>query len=282
MASLFDKLKLPPHQSGELPLPDGSVLPYVLAGTGESPIVMLPGFWDGLLPVHEAGEIYARRLQPRLKTHLFVILGRRHPLPENFGIEKLAEDAALAVEKLGIGSAYWECTSAGGPIGQALAVKRPDLVRGLILSCTFHRSSPHTQEIFQDWLALLQEGQWEDFVWSLVLYTHRPGNLRRDKLTRPYLVGPERSLKYPQRIINLLAPLKDFDHRLLLPDIQAPAVVIGGLSDRLIPAEIQREMSDLITTCRARLYPNFGHHNDVENPEHAAEVEKFIQRTTKS
>ena len=58
----------------------------------------------------------------------------------------------------------------------------------------------------------------------------------------------------------------EFDHRPILPDIEHPALVIGGQEDSVIPAHIHRKMSDLIPNSHLNLYPGHGHGNDQENP----------------
>ena len=58
----------------------------------------------------------------------------------------------------------------------------------------------------------------------------------------------------------------DFDNRSILPDVEHPALVVGGQEDSVIPAHIYREMADLISISHLILYPGHGRGNDQENP----------------
>jgi pimeloyl-ACP methyl ester carboxylesterase len=79
----------------------------------------------------------------------------------------------------------------------------------------------------------------------------------------------------PERLERILAGILSVDNRPLLPRIALPTLVIGGEDDRLIGAQIQREMAQLIPTSRLKLYPGYGHGNDQENPDYAVQVERF-------
>ena len=58
--------------------------------------------------------------------------------------------------------------------------------------------------------------------------------------------------------------------------ISPPALVIGGEDDRVIPADVQREMAALIPKRMLILYPGYGHGNDQEYPDYARQVDLFV------
>jgi pimeloyl-ACP methyl ester carboxylesterase len=159
-----------------------------------------------------------------------------------------------------------------------LAARKPEMVKALILSGTLHRTNARTRQVIEHWLELIRQNSWYDFVWSYFAYTYRPQTIRRYRLFKPLFVRMRGAARHPERIQNLLTELLTIDNRRLLPDIQAPTLVIGGQEDRIIPAEIQREMGDLITNSRIKLFPGFGHGNDQENPAYEGEIDKFIHR----
>lgn len=266
------------HHTGALTTPDGAAIPYLIMGTGQTPLVMIPGFSDGRATVVESADQIAKSHQKRHKKYFMIALSRRQPLPAGFSMEAQAEDMIWALEKLGGSASIWECASAGGPIGQWVAVKRPDLVRGLILSSSFHRTSEHTRQILQDWLALARQEQWADYAKSIEFYSFSPQSGKGVSLFQSHAHFPRKAPKDPERLIHLLEGLLELDQRSLLPDIDIPAVALGGQADRVIPAEIQREMADLITNCRIKLFPGRGHGNEIETPEYQEEVDKFVHR----
>src|SRR5262245_25429498 len=127
-------MSLPPFKTGYVAAPDGARKPYVLFGSGPTSMVVVPGAADGLRTCVDVALFLAWFYRHRAQRCRILILSRRESLPEGFGFERHADDMIESALRLGFGQAVWECLSAAGPIGQWIAVKRPDLMRGLILS----------------------------------------------------------------------------------------------------------------------------------------------------
>ena len=267
-----------PHQSGLLTTEDQAVIPYLIAGRGQNIVIWLPGLSDGSMLATDDPAHLASRFHQRAKSCMTITISRRHPLPQGYTFEQQAQDTIWACEQLGVKKAVWECTSSGGAVGQIIAVQRPDLVRGLVLSSSLHRIHEHTHQVLHDWLELARIGSWQDYALSLVYYTYRPQTAAHFRNRRPSWLQAAGKGTYPERLQSMLSGLLELDHRSLLPDIEVPALVLGGQADRVVPAEIQREMADLITSCRIKLFPEFGHGNDLENPAYEEEVQHFLHR----
>ncbi|MHB1294608.1 MAG: alpha/beta fold hydrolase [Anaerolineae bacterium] len=267
---------LPSLKRGLLPTADGAAIPYVRVGDGPVPVVVLPGAGDGLRTVYDAAWQLAWFYRRRAKQYRFLVLSRRQPLPLDHAISDQARDAIYAVEQLGWGPALWECNSAGGPVGQRVAVQRPDLVRGLVLSSTLHRTCETTRRVIEEWLRLAENGDWSAFTWSSLKHTFRPRSLVFYRLARPLLTLVGRP-RHPERVIYVLRELLDMDQSALLPRITMPTLVVGGRDDKVIPAEIMREMARQIPECRMRLYYGYGHGNDLENPAYPQDVDLLAQ-----
>ena len=105
------------------------------------PVIYIPGAGDGLSTVADAALRLAFYFRKRLSSYRMLLLSLRQAILRGFTIEKHADDCLWAVERLGWEFSVVECNSAGGPIGQWVATKRPELVRALIISCSLHRTS---------------------------------------------------------------------------------------------------------------------------------------------
>jgi pimeloyl-ACP methyl ester carboxylesterase len=268
---------LPKYKKGSLTTTDGAILHYVAIGSGEIPLVVIPGAGDGLTTLDKAAVQLAFHFRKRARRFRMLIVSRRQPVPAGFGAEDHANDLIWLEDQLGWGPSVWECGSAGGPVGQFMAVKRPDLVNRLVLTASLHRSNPTTSKVVTHWLDLIEKKRWKDFTWSTMEYTFRPQTMRRYQLFKPLFSLMVPPPKDSQRIKNVLLPLLDFDNSPLLPQITCPTLVIAGEEDRVIPVEIQHEMHDLLPESRLVLYPGYGHGNDQENPEYESELLKFAQ-----
>ena len=168
-----------------------------------------------------------------------------------------------------------------------MAVKDPDLVRGLILSSCPHYVNEHTRALCQHWIRQAQHGQWAALRWSLTYYTFTPNvwlqtfdpfveHFWLSPLACPLLdrIGKPR---YPERFERLVAPLLDLDNRGILPHLGCPTLVIGGGEDRVIDASVQREMAQLIPKSRLKLSAGYGHGNSLVNPDYPQEVQRFLE-----
>ncbi|HZC84314.1 MAG TPA: alpha/beta hydrolase [Rubrobacter sp.] len=267
---------LPRYEKGSLIAPGGDRISYLMLGDGPIPLVLIPGGGDGVATVSDAARRIAFFYRKRASRYRMLLLSRRQPIPSGFTVERHADDYAWAMELLEWEPSVIECNSAGGPIGQWLAVKRPDLVQRLILSCTLHCTDPHTRAVVEHWMRLARRGRWYELRMSSIEYTYCPQTVQKYQRFLP-LLRLLRDPRYPERPARIFEGLIDLDNRPILPDIEHPALVIGGEDDRVIPAHIQLEMADLIPNSDLILYPGYGHGNDQENPDYERQVDAFIR-----
>ncbi len=268
---------MPRYRKGFVATPDGSRVPYVTIGDGPIARVVIPGAGDGLSLVTDAAANLAFHFRKAARRYRILVLSRRDPIPPGHSLEAHADDLAYAIESLGFGPCILECNSAGGPVGQILAARRPELVSGLVLSVTFHRSNPETGAVVSRWLELVDQGRWSDLLWNTMELTYRPKSLARYRLMKPLLPLLSSPARHADRLKNLLKELLDFDHRSYLSAIRCPVLVSGGEDDRIIPAGVTREMASLIPGATLRLYPGYGHGNDLENPAYGADFDGFVE-----
>jgi pimeloyl-ACP methyl ester carboxylesterase len=177
---------IPPYQKGKLTIPNGAQMPYVSIGEGPIPFVVIPGAGDGLSTVDEVAPSLTWFYRKRARENRILVVSRRCAIPAGYTLEQHADDMIATVEQLNWRPCILECNSAGGPIGQWIAVKRPDLLTGLILSCTFHRTTEHMRAVLQYWIKLAQERKWSQLNWSSIHYTFNKTEWRY-LLLRPLL-----------------------------------------------------------------------------------------------
>jgi pimeloyl-ACP methyl ester carboxylesterase len=243
---------------GTLRFADGGRMDWLQLGRGSFPAVVVPGVGDGLWTIGQSAVQLAWRYRRRFWTHRLLIVGRREPIPSGFGVEEHADDYLRAVERLGWGPSVWECISAGGPIGQCVARRRPDVVRGLILASTTHRLDAHLRSILVAWRDLARNHRWTDLYWSMATLNSRATAATLYQPLRPLLaVLP--APRSPQRILRVLDGLTRLDNSAVLPEIRCSTLIVGGEQDRIISAGLQREMAGLIPHSRLVLYAACGH-----------------------
>jgi len=274
-------MKLPEFHTGSIAESDGGVKPYVIIEGGPTPMVVVPGAADGLRTCVDVAVYLAWFYRERVENCRLLILSRREPIPTAFGMEKHADDMIRTIEQIGYGPAVWECLSAGGPIGQWVAVKRPDLVKGLVLSSSYDHVSGRLKKSLAQWLEISEHGGDRDPFWSLIEPKYRPPAEMLAGIDQTLLEGV-RTPRSPERFQNLLRELLELDQREILSKITSPTLVIGGENDRFVPAEVQRQMAERIGNCEVALFPGFGHFNDMENSAYQPFVARYAQKVAAS
>lgn len=268
-------MQLPKMDAGCLPTGDGSVKPYVCLGSGPQTIVVVPGAADGLRRCIDIAPCLAWFYRERAKRCRIVVLSRRDPIPEGFGVAQHAQDMIATLEHFGGGPAFWECISAAGPIGQQVAVQRPDLVQGLILSSTFDHTSAQTRKVLCQWMEVAQQRSGLDALFEMVEQKFRPP---------PEVIREMGGLTIPEppegrsavRLTRILEDLLTCDQRELVATIRVPTLIIGGEKDRIVPNQVRLEMAARMPHAKVVICEGFGHFNDTDNPGYESLIQEFI------
>jgi 3-oxoadipate enol-lactonase len=174
--------------------------------------------------------------------------GRTRMPAEGATVEAMADDAAAVLDQLGIASAHVTGFSGGSIAAQELALRRPDLVRSLVLQGTWTRPDTY----LRSWLVLVQwlvaaapseraflEGFFVD------IYTpraHEDGTVAAfidEVLDFPYKQAAEDLQRY-------LDPLLDHDTTERLSQVSAPTLVMAGSRDLVGRPELGRVVADAI------------------------------------
>lgn len=219
--------------------------------------------WDAVLP-----------LLPGIRAIRFDKRG--HGLSDLSGphsADDLADDAAALIEHVGRGPVVFVGLSVGGIIGQALAHRHPDLVRGLVLSNTAPRMG--TAESWQDRVQAITAGGMAAITDLVMERWFAP----------PFHATPEFPLWRnmllrcdPQGYIDTCGVLAKADLTQAAPTLRMPVQVIAGGADGASPPDLVAAGAALIPGARYDLIPDAGHIPCVETPDRwAAIVAPFLK-----
>lgn len=149
-------------------------------------------------------------------------VGRTDKPDEPYTIEMMAEDTVGLLNAIGIKKAHFIGSSMGGRIAQVVAVKYPEMVKGLILTSTAARVLPSMKIELE--IALKTPELWEEMLKeSAVLFTQ----------TYP----PTHESFYRQFVATV-----EFDGKDQLSKIKAPTLIINGKNDDTIPMSCTKEL----------------------------------------
>ncbi|MCC5956905.1 MAG: 3-oxoadipate enol-lactonase [Natronohydrobacter sp.] len=241
-------------------------LNYALTGPEDGvPVVFSNGLglnlsmWEPLLPHLPADW---RILRYDRRGH-----GASQVTPPPYTMGQLVRDTESLLDHLGIKGCVFVGLSLGGMVAQGLAVKRPDLIRALVLSNTAARIA--TAEIWQERARMARKGG---------LAALLEASLER-WFTPAFRTSPAAAL---WREMFLATPLEGWiggaeaiagtDFYTTTAALTLPTLGIAGDRDGSTPADLVRETTDLITGSEFALIRRAGHLPHVEQPEIYAEL----------
>ncbi|MBF6567595.1 MAG: alpha/beta fold hydrolase [Candidatus Binataceae bacterium] len=182
--------------------------------------------------------------------------------PGSYAIDNFANDIIALVEKLGIAPMHYVGTSLGGFIGQAVALRRPDLCRSLSLCHTASVTDipAKVREVRLKTLRKKSMTQYAHLVCDQALAVHvRPAV---HEWLCDIIAGNDREV-YAQAFTE---GLQGFDVRQQVRSIRIPTLVLTGELDRVIPPEGGRETAALIPGARLVEIAGVGHISYLEQP----------------
>jgi pimeloyl-ACP methyl ester carboxylesterase len=247
---------------------------------GEGPDVLLLG---GAGDTVESWQFQLDGLADRYRLTAFDNrgAGRTRMPPGPLTVEAMADDAAAVLDGLGMRSAHVAGFSGGSIAAQELALRRPDLVRSLVLQGTWARPDTYLRSwlVFAGWVAAVAPSErafLEGFF--LDIYTaraHDDGTVAAfvdEVLAFPHKQAPEDLRRYLDALLD-----HDTTHR--LPRITAPTLVLAGGRDLVGRPELGRVVAEAIPGARFEVWETEAHQPFQEVPDRwNARVDAFWQQ----
>jgi 3-oxoadipate enol-lactonase len=190
-------------------------------------------------------------------------------------IRQLAADAAGLIDALGIESAHVMGVSMGGMIAQELALARGELVRTLTLGCTFcggAESTPTSPAVLGRLAAGMQSGDRERAIrtgWEVNVSETMAAD--EGAYARFCEIAARRRVAVPVIMAQLQA-CAAHDTCSRLPTLTAPALVIHGSEDEMLPVQNGQLIASLIPGARLEIMEGVGHLFFWERPQRSAEL----------
>jgi pimeloyl-ACP methyl ester carboxylesterase len=161
-----------------------------------------------------------------------------------FRLEDCADDVAVLIDELGLGSAILAGYSMGGPIAQLTWHRHPEVVRGVVLCATSYRFGP----------ADMRLAPVMDMTGTALRFTPRPirQQIVRSLIEfnprirgRNQLVADELNHHDPAAIVEATMCVRRFDSTPWIGDLDVPAASVVTELDQLVPARRQEKLAAL-------------------------------------
>ena len=249
---------------------------FTTLGAGPT-VLMLHGIAGGHLTFAPQVETFA---SSGYRAVAWDMPGYGHSTPiEPYTFKGLAESCINLIESLKCGDAVLVGHGMGGMVAQEVVARRPELVRGLVLSGTtasFGQPDPGWQRDFlADHTAPLDAGQsMAQLAEVLIPRMVGPGSLPEGVRLAQHCM----SLVNPSTYRRALEALLTFDRSANLCRIQVPTLLVAGQHDTNAPPAAMRRMAQSIAASTYHEMPGIGELQNLEAPdEFDAAVLNFLR-----
>ncbi len=190
-----------------------------------------------------------------------------------YAMGALIRDAERLMEHFGLRDAVVIGLSLGGLVAQGLAVKRLDLVRGMVLSNTAAKIG--SAEMWQARIAQMLTDGPEDYAPGAMerMFGRRWREVEGMERVRDMLLRTN-----PKGWAGCAAAIAGTDFYTPTAALTLPTLVIAGVNDGTTPPDLVRETAELILGHRWHLMRGAGHLPMVEKPdEYAGVIAEFLR-----
>jgi 3-oxoadipate enol-lactonase len=253
-------------------------LNHVSAGSGPPlvllhPIAMRLEFWGEVAA--RLGSNY-RTIRVDLRGH-----GRNAPVEDPYSTQDLASDVIALARRLRLPPAVFVGCSLGGMVAQGVAIDAPELVAGLVLSNTTHRTSEVGAAIMRDRARRCLEdmqGAVASDIERWFTPAFRAGAPDKVEEVRRWALAND-----PRTVANGWLAIAALDNEAAAGRVAAPVLAMTGSLDPASPPEATRAMQRAFPNASYLELPGAGHFAPIEQPRAYAEaVDSFAREAFKS
>jgi pimeloyl-ACP methyl ester carboxylesterase len=202
-----------------------------------------------------------------LEDYTVYLVGRKPNLPDDYLMDKMAEDYAKMIRREFKGPVDVAGVSTGGQIAHFLAADHPDTVRKLVLISTAYRLSEKGVEIERRAAEFFQQKKFGKSLATIMEMIYPSGfkSVFIKFFTR--LIGKTmiRNLKYPNDFLIEVQADREMNFKDRLSEIKAPTLILSGELDVAYTADDVRTTSEGIPNSELILYEGYGHNLAMSN-----------------
>ena len=223
--------------------------------------------WDLILPLLPDG---LRIIRYDKRGH-----GRSDVPDGPYTMGQLVSDAAAICDAAEVRDALFVGLSVGGMIAQGLAVKRPDLIRALVLSNTAAKIG--NPKLWQDRMDTIKASGLPAMA-DEIMKRWFSSNFYGTAAMAPWQAMLEATPK--TGYLGVCSAISGTDFYTPTSGLRVPTLGIAGSEDGATPPDLVRETVDLIPGSQFALMRRAGHLPCVEDPEtYAGHLVKFMRDT---
>ncbi len=185
--------------------------------------------------------------------------------PGPYTLDQLVDSAARMIREWGRGPVAWIGLSMGGMVGQGVAIRYPELLRGLVLANTCSKYPPQAQAGWDQRIAAVEQGGLGAIADAVMeRYFSAPLRAAQPQRVAPYRAQVLRS--DPKGYVACCHALAAVDWQDRLPQVRCPTLIIAGGLDIGTPVAMSQAMAERIPGARMVVLDEAAHLSAVEQP----------------
>jgi 3-oxoadipate enol-lactonase len=195
-----------------------------------------------------------------------------------YTMDDLVDDAARLVREWGRGPVVFVGLSMGGMVGQGLAIRHPELVKGLVLANTTSQYPPAAQAMWSQRIAAVEQGGMAAIA-DMVVERYLHAGYRAAHPGAAAAVRAQVLRNDPAAYVATCHAVRGVDWLERLSTIRVPTLVIAGAQDVGATPEMAKAIADRIAGSRLVMFDDASHLSVAETPERfEAAVSDFAKR----
>ena len=195
-----------------------------------------------------------------------------------FSMDDMVDDAARLIREWGRGPVVWIGLSLGAMVGQGLAIRYPQLVRGVVLANTSARYPDASKALWSERIAKVEQGGMAAIA-DLVMDRYLHSGYRA---ARPDMVARFRNTLLrndPAGYTGCVRVVASVDWLDRLAEVRCPTLVIAGADDIAAPVEMSEAIAARVPGAELEVIAGASHLSVVEQPQMFKErVQQFLSR----
>jgi len=196
--------------------------------------------------------------------------------PGPYTLDAMVDDAARVIREWGRGPVVWVGLSMGGMVGQGVAIRYPELLRGLVLANTTSQYSDEGRAAWAQRIAAVEAGGLEAIA-DTVMERYFNASFRASQPDRVAQFRAQLLRTDPKGYVACCHALGAVNWLGRLPQVKCPTMIIAGALDVGTPVAMSQAMAGRIPDATLVVFDEASHLSVVEQPALFAQtVREFI------
>ena len=185
--------------------------------------------------------------------------------PGPYTMDQLVDDAARLIREWGRGPVVWIGLSMGGMVGQGLAIRYPELLKGLVLANTTARYPEAAQAVWAQRIAAVEAGGMAA-VADMVVERYLHADFRAAQPEAASALREQLLRCDPAGYVAACHAVRAVDWLDRLPSIRVPTLVIAGARDVGATPAMAHAIAERIPGAQLRVFDDASHLSVAEVP----------------